>query len=108
MAIATIEKSKDLREATSALISESPCEAVMAYPLPFGPDEAANGAYAHESLAKATGTSVSVAEDGVGFLTSLLGKFVALHDWLAGPPMSNQDCVNVRLIRARDEQHWQG
>ena len=106
MAMATIEKSNQLIQATNASVIESPGETLVAYSLPFGPDEEVDGVYLQDSLVKAAATITSVAVDSGGFLTRLLGMIVAFSDWLGGPSLSERDRSYVELVRARDERHW--
>lgn len=114
MATATIEKSKELRQKnTNGLAVEFPREIaiaypLMAYPLPFGPDEPVDAVHEPKDLPAATATNVSVPLHRDDFLTSLVGRVAAFHDWLLGPPQSERDRVNARLIRARDYLHWSG
>ena len=114
MATATIEKSKELRqETTKGRAVDFPREIgiaypLMAYPLPFGPDEPVDAGQEPEGQPAATATNVSLLLHRDDFLTSLVGRVAAFHDWLLGPPLSERDRVNARLIRARDYLLWSG
>ena len=107
MAEATNENSKELSGGTTnGLVGKSPCEAAMACSLPFGPDEPVHAGHETDGLSAVMANNVSVTLDRDGFLTSLVGRLAAFHDWLPGPPLSKQDRVNAQVMRARNELYW--
>ena len=109
MATATMEKSKELRqENTSELEVKSAGESIIACALPFGPDEPVDAVHEPEVLSAATATNESLRLHRDDFLTSLVRRVAAFHDWLLGTPLSERDRVSARLIRAQDYLHWSG
>ena len=91
MATATIEKSKELREeATSVLAIESPCEAVVVCPLPFGSDESVNAGQESDALSAAAATNVSMPIHWDGFLTSLVGRLAVFNAVIRVLPYLNR------------------
>ena len=115
MATQTIERNKELKEASMAtLVAPSQNKTRTGCPEPLSPTEAVQrliqviGDLEEEKEIAARAEMVTYAPAPIhrdGLLVSVARPIVAFYDWLSGPPMSDRDRLRSAIAEERYDRY---